>query len=49
VTLAWMLALSPVVVPIPGSSRPATIQDSVQAAELVLTPEEVQHLTATKG
>ena len=49
VTLAWMLALSPVVVPIPGSSRPATIQDSVQAADLVLTPEEVQHLTATKG
>jgi aryl-alcohol dehydrogenase-like predicted oxidoreductase len=48
VTLAWMLALSPVVVPIPGSSRPATITDSVQAADLQLTPEEVQTLTATK-
>ena len=34
VTLAWMLALSPVVVPIPGSSRPETIRDSVAAAEL---------------
>jgi aryl-alcohol dehydrogenase-like predicted oxidoreductase len=44
VTLAWMLALSPVVIPIPGSSRPATIRDSVQAADLQLTPEEVRSL-----
>ena len=26
VTLAWMLATSPTVIPIPGSSRPETIQ-----------------------
>ncbi|MEU6340923.1 aldo/keto reductase [Streptomyces sp. NPDC046977] len=40
VCLAWMLAKSPVVVPIPGSSRPETIRDSVAAAELTLTAEE---------
>ena len=32
VCLAWKLALSPVVIPIPGSSRPETIEDSVRAA-----------------
>ncbi len=44
VCLAWMLALSPVVVPIPGSSRPETIRDSAQAVDLQLTPEELQQL-----
>jgi aryl-alcohol dehydrogenase-like predicted oxidoreductase len=46
VCLAWMLALSPVVVPIPGSSRPETIRDSVAAAELTLTAEEIAQLSA---
>ncbi len=32
VALAWELALAPVVVPIPGASRPESIEDSVQAA-----------------
>jgi aryl-alcohol dehydrogenase-like predicted oxidoreductase len=44
VTLAWMLAQSPVVIPIPGASRPETIRDSVQAAELILTPDEIARL-----
>jgi aryl-alcohol dehydrogenase-like predicted oxidoreductase len=44
VTLAWMLSLSPVVIPIPGSSRPETIRDSVKAAELQLTREELGRL-----
>jgi aryl-alcohol dehydrogenase-like predicted oxidoreductase len=44
VCLAWMLSLSPVVVPIPGSSRPETIRDSAQAADLRLTPEELRQL-----
>ena len=46
VTLAWELALAPVVVPIPGASRPASILDSVRAADLTLTPEEVARLSA---
>jgi aryl-alcohol dehydrogenase-like predicted oxidoreductase len=46
VTLAWMLALAPVVIPIPGASRPASITDSAQAAGLVLTGAEVERLSA---
>ncbi|MEV7085083.1 aldo/keto reductase [Streptomyces sp. NPDC093085] len=46
VCLAWMLAKSPTVVPIPGSSRPETITDSVAAADLELTPAEMAELDA---
>jgi aryl-alcohol dehydrogenase-like predicted oxidoreductase len=46
-TLAWMLAKSPVVIPIPGSSRPETIRDSASAVELILTPEQVATLDAS--
>jgi aryl-alcohol dehydrogenase-like predicted oxidoreductase len=46
VALAWELALAPVVIPIPGASRPASIQDSVQAAELELTADELKELSA---
>jgi aryl-alcohol dehydrogenase-like predicted oxidoreductase len=46
VALAWELAKSPVVIPIPGSSRPETIQDSVQAVDLELTDEEIKRLDA---
>jgi aryl-alcohol dehydrogenase-like predicted oxidoreductase len=46
VCLAWMLAKSPVVIPIPGSSRPETIRDSVQAADLSLSADEIARLNA---
>lgn len=46
VTLAWELALAPVVVPIPGASRPESIRDSAQAPELTLTADEVARLSA---
>ncbi|WP_405534091.1 aldo/keto reductase [Streptomyces sp. NBC_00075] len=46
VCLAWMLAKSPVVVPIPGSSRPETIRDSAAATELTLSAEELAELDA---
>lgn len=45
VVLAWELALAPVVIPIPGASRPASITDSARAADLVLTPDEVATLS----
>jgi aryl-alcohol dehydrogenase-like predicted oxidoreductase len=45
-TLAWMLAKSPVVIPIPGSSRPETIRDSYTAVDLQLTPDQVAVLDA---
>jgi aryl-alcohol dehydrogenase-like predicted oxidoreductase len=47
VSLAWMLAKSPHVIPIPGSSRPETIRDSAQAVELNLTADEVALLDAS--
>ncbi|MFJ7342615.1 aldo/keto reductase [Streptomyces sp. NPDC101110] len=46
VCLAWMLAKSPVVVPIPGASRPDTIRDSFAATDLVLTADELAELDA---
>jgi aryl-alcohol dehydrogenase-like predicted oxidoreductase len=46
VCLAWMLAKSPVVVPIPGASRPETIRDSLAAAALVLDADELAELDA---
>ncbi len=47
VTLAWMLATSPVVVPIPGSSRPETAQASAEATQLSLTKDDLAALDAT--
>lgn len=44
VALAWQLARSPWVVPIPGASRPESVLDSVQAATLALTEDELAHL-----
>ncbi|MFE1048670.1 aldo/keto reductase [Streptomyces olivaceus] len=46
VTLAWHLALAPVVVPIPGASRPASIRDSAAAADLELTADQIALLSA---
>jgi aryl-alcohol dehydrogenase-like predicted oxidoreductase len=45
VALAWELAQSPVVIPIPGAKRPESIQDSASAADLRLTQEELLRLS----
>jgi aryl-alcohol dehydrogenase-like predicted oxidoreductase len=47
VALAWALAASPCVIPIPGASRPESVLDSVRAVGLELTPEELARLDAT--
>jgi aryl-alcohol dehydrogenase-like predicted oxidoreductase len=44
--LAWMLAKAPVVIPIPGSTRPETIRDSAAAVDLDLSIEELAKLDA---
>jgi aryl-alcohol dehydrogenase-like predicted oxidoreductase len=44
VTLAWMLAKSEHVIPIPGASRPESITDSAQAPELTLSGDELARL-----
>ena len=47
VALAWELAQSPVVIPIPGAKRPASITDSAAAADLELTADELARLDAS--
>lgn len=49
VALAWLLSLSPTMIPIPGSSRPETITDSLRAADLRLSPEELQAISGAAG
>jgi aryl-alcohol dehydrogenase-like predicted oxidoreductase len=44
VALAWELAKAPVVIPIPGASRPETITDSAAAAGLRLSADELARL-----
>ncbi|MFD9601018.1 aldo/keto reductase [Streptomyces sp. NPDC059970] len=44
IALAWLLSRSPAVIPVPGASRPASITDSAQAAELTLSPGELTQL-----
>jgi len=46
VTLAWHLAASPQVIPIPGASRPESIRDSATASELTLSADELDALNA---
>jgi aryl-alcohol dehydrogenase-like predicted oxidoreductase len=46
VALAWELAKSPVVIPIPGASRVESVQDSVAAARLRLDEEDLARLDA---
>jgi aryl-alcohol dehydrogenase-like predicted oxidoreductase len=46
VALAWLLSLSPTVIPIPGASRPETIGDSVRAAGLELSADELDAIGA---
>jgi aryl-alcohol dehydrogenase-like predicted oxidoreductase len=41
VCLAWHLAKSPYVIPIPGASRPESIRNSVTAVDLELTVDEL--------
>jgi aryl-alcohol dehydrogenase-like predicted oxidoreductase len=49
VALAWLLALGPTMIPIPGSSRPETITDSLKAAELELSEDEVRSISDSVG
>ena len=49
VALAWLLSVGPTVIPIPGASRPETIVDSLQAARLELTAEELETISTAAG
>ncbi|MBN9173308.1 MAG: aldo/keto reductase [Microbacterium sp.] len=47
IALAWELALAPVVIPIPGASRPESVLDSVRAVDIELTADELRALSAS--
>ena len=45
IALAWELALAPIVIPIPGASRPTSIQNSVLAVDIELSRDEIAALS----
>ena len=47
VVLAWLLARSPAILPIPGTGSVSHLEDNVAAAGIELTPTEVSDLTAS--
>jgi aryl-alcohol dehydrogenase-like predicted oxidoreductase len=44
VALAWLLARSPVIVPIPGTSSVSHLEENIAAGALRLTPQEIAEL-----
>jgi pyridoxine 4-dehydrogenase len=46
IVIAWMLARSPAILPIPGASRIHNLEDSIAAAEMRLSEEEVSRIDA---
>jgi pyridoxine 4-dehydrogenase len=46
VVLAWLLARSPQILPIPGSGSAEHVESNVAAASLVLAPHEIEAITA---
>ena len=48
VALAWLLARSPVMLPIPGTSKVAHLEENVAAADLGLSEEDLRELDGVK-
>jgi aryl-alcohol dehydrogenase-like predicted oxidoreductase len=46
VAIAWLLQRSPVIIPIPGTSKVAHLEENVKAGEIVLTQAEFEQLDA---
>lgn len=49
VALAWLLAISPAMLPIPGTGSPAHAEDNIAAASLRLSNDEVRAITVGAG
>jgi aryl-alcohol dehydrogenase-like predicted oxidoreductase len=45
--IAWLLRLSPVVIPIPGATRPTTVESIVRAVDLELSDDQFARLQAS--
>jgi aryl-alcohol dehydrogenase-like predicted oxidoreductase len=46
IALAWLLAVSPVTLPIPGTATSAHLEDNMAAAALQLEQDEIHAITA---
>ncbi|MFT4066739.1 aldo/keto reductase [Paraburkholderia sp.] len=46
VALAWMMAKAPWIVPIPGTTKLAHLDENLRAADVTLTPADIQELEA---
>lgn len=44
IALAWLLAQEPWIVPIPGTRRPERLEENLGAADVELTPQDLQQL-----
>jgi len=44
IDLAWLLARKPFIVPIPGTTNFDHMKENMNAAKLILTPEEIKEL-----
>jgi pyridoxine 4-dehydrogenase len=49
VVLAWLLARSPSILPIPGTGSVSHLDDNVAAVAIELTPADVASLTGNAG
>ncbi|MDX6260533.1 MAG: pyridoxine 4-dehydrogenase [Kribbellaceae bacterium] len=49
IVLAWLLARSPSILPIPGTGSVAHLEDNIAAASIQLTPAEVASVTGDAG
>jgi len=47
VTLAWLLAMTPVMIPIPGATRPETVDSIIRSLDIQLSGEQMNRLNAT--
>ena len=45
VVLAWLLAISPAILPIPGTGSPEHAEDNIGAASLELSPQEIRAIS----
>jgi pyridoxine 4-dehydrogenase len=46
IALAWLLAVSPITLPIPGTATPAHLEDNLAAAALQLKQDEIHAITS---
>jgi aryl-alcohol dehydrogenase-like predicted oxidoreductase len=49
VALAWLLARSPVMLPIPGTSKVKHLEENIAAAGLKINEKEMRELTRAAG